>query len=443
MSARSLFDSKNQLLYGFPRQMTRYIVLLALFFPPFSYAEQVFGLQKLSLEQAIQIAVEHNHDLKSSAFSVDSANAATAIASAAPNPMLTVQTFGINPGAGIGAGGVRDKTVDSAIRVDQLIERGGKREFRKENAFHLEEAARNDLHDARRLLRVSVAQSYYDLLAAEEKLAILQQTAALYDSTVAAAQKRLKAGDIANADVARLQVDALRAQNDTAQAEADQANARQALALVLGRIAYATQITLADSWPATQFNVGRPAQASIEQRPDVRAAKLRLEAAAAGRKLALASRTRDVSIGVQYEHYPSSDANPQGSGNSYGIALQIPLFVRYQFDGEIRAAEAAIDTARENLEKTRDLALSDLMQSWQNAHAAFERVQRYDDGLLGAAKKSADAAEFAFKHGALGVMDVLDARRTYRAIQLDALAARADYAKSLAAWQAAISENGT
>ncbi|MBZ0093381.1 MAG: TolC family protein [Sulfuricellaceae bacterium] len=421
--------------------MTRYIVLFALLLPVFSYAEQGEYLQNLSLDQAIRIAVEHNHDLRSSTFAVDSANAATTIAAAAPNPTLTVQSTSINPRAGIGAGGLRNKTVDNVIRVDQLIERGGKREFRKENAFSLAEAARSDLHDARRALRVSVAQSYYDLLAAQEKFAILQQTDGLYGSTLAAAQKRLKAGDIASADVARLQVDALRARNDTAQAEADRANARQALAMVLGRIADAAQITLADSWPALQFDVAKPVRASVERRPDVQAAKLRLDAAIAGRKLALASRTRDVTIGVQYEHYPSNDANPQGSGNSYGVALQVPLFVRYQFDGEIRAAEAAIDTARENLEKSRDLAFGDAMQSWRNAHSAFERVRRYDEGLLGAAQKSADAAEFAFKHGALGVMDVLDARRTYRATQLDALAARADFAKSLAAWQAAISES--
>lgn len=423
--------------------MTRYIVFLALLLPVFSYAEQGVDFQNLSLDRAIRIAAEHNHDLRSSGFAVDSANAAATIASAAPNPTLMVQTTGINPRSGIGAGDLRNKTVDSVIRVDQLIERGGKREFRKENAFNLEEAAHSDLHDARRVLHMSVARSYYDLLAAQGKLAILQQTAALYDNAVAAAQKRLKAGDIASADVARLQVDALRARNDTVQAEADLANARLALALVLGRGADATQITLADSWLAAKFDVARPLQASLEQRPDIRAARLRLDAAQAGRKLALASRTRDVTVGVQYEHYPGSDANPQGSGNSYGVALQMPLFVRYQFDGEIRAAEAAIDMARENLEKTRDLAFGDAMQSWQNARAAFERVRRYDEGLLGAAQKSADAAEFAFKHGALGVMDVLDARRTYRATQLDALAARADYAKSLVAWQAAISEGDT
>ncbi|MDD5241793.1 MAG: TolC family protein [Sulfuricella sp.] len=421
--------------------MNRYIIFLVLAFPLSSYAGQEVILQKLSLEQAMLIAEEYNHDLRSSSFAVDSANAATEIASVAPNPSLTVQTFNINPGAGIGAGNLRSKTVDSAVRIDQLIERGDKREFRTQSASSLEDAARKDLSDARRLLRVNVAQSYYDLLVAEEKLAVLRQTTGLYENTVIAAQKRLKAGDIANADVARLQVDALRAKNDVVQAEADWANARQAFALVLGQAANAAQITLADSWPTAQFDVAKPIKLSMEQRPDVLAAKLRLDAALAGRQLARALRTRDVSVGVQYEHYPSSDANPQGSGNSYGIALQIPLFVRHQFDGEIRAAESAVDAARENLEKTRDMAFGDLMNSWQNARASFDRVRVYNDELLGVAKKSADSAEFAFKHGALGVMDVLDARRIYRATQLDALAARADYAKSLAAWQAATSES--
>ena len=235
----------------------------------------------------------------------------------------------------------------------------------------------------------------------------------------------------------------MRAQNDETQAEADLAKARQTLALALGKIAYATQIRLADGWPTTQFNATTPPEELIERRSDVLAAKSRLDAAMASRKLALASRSRDVSVGVQYEHWPTSKANAQGTGNSYGVAVQIPLFVRYQFDGEIRAAEVAVDTARQTLEKTRDLARSDLLKSWEDARASFERVRRYDDGLLAAAKKSADAAEFAFRYGALGVMDVLDARRTYRATQLDALAARADYAKSLAVQQAAVSESNT
>jgi cobalt-zinc-cadmium efflux system outer membrane protein len=72
-----------------------------------------------------------------------------------------------------------------------------------------------------------------------------------------------------------------------------------------------------------------------------------------------------------------------------------------------------------------------------------DRVRRFQEEILITAKKSADAAEFAFKNGATGVMDVLDARRSYRATRLEALNAQADYAKSLATWRATALEANT
>ena len=84
------------------------------------------------------------------------------------------------------------------------------------------------------------------------------------------------------------------------------------------------------------------------------------------------------------------------------------------------------------------MARSDIAKARSDVDAAAERLARYRDSMLAAAKKSADSAEFAYKNGAIGVMDLLDARRTLRAIQLDAAAAQADYAKSLAAWEAGL-----
>lgn len=405
------------------------------------FAEQAPDVRQLTLQHAIQIAVEHNHDLRLSANAVESAGAAVEIAGAAPNPTLTLQTASINPKVGIGNGSLRSKTVDSSVRVDQLIERGGKRELRKQAAAALEDAARSDLIDTRRQLRVLVSQAYYDLLAAEEKLVVLKHTSELFETSVNAAQKRQKAGDLANADLARLQVDALRSQNDVLQGQADLKKAGQSLAVLLGSVKLASQIALSDTWPSSRFDAAEPEDALIERRPDVIAAKQRLASAQAARKLALAARTRDISVGAQYDHYPVSETNTQGTGNSFGISVQIPLFVRYQFDGEIRAAETAVDAAGETLEKTRDAARSELRQNWQDARSSYDQLQVYDTKLLVAAKKTADAAEFAFQHGAIGIMDVLDTRRTYRATQLDALAARAAYAKSLAAWQATLTEN--
>ena len=82
--------------------------------------------------------------------------------------------------------------------------------------------------------------------------------------------------------------------------------------------------------------------------------------------------------------------------------------------------------ATDNLERARAVARSGTAKALSDVSAAAERLARYQDSLLAEAKKSADSAEFAYKNGAIGVMDLLDARRTLRAIQLDAASAQAD-----------------
>ncbi|HEU4845765.1 MAG TPA: TolC family protein [Burkholderiaceae bacterium] len=443
-----------------------------------------YAAQPLELRQAAALALAHNADLHLAALDAAGADAAVTSAGAAPNPTLTLQSFNINPGAGVGAGSLRSKTVDSAIRIDQLIERGGKRSLRVATAGSLAAASASDAQDMRRRVLLQVSQAYYDLLAAEGRLAIMRDSARLFELTVEAARKRLQAGDLAPADVARVQVDALRAHNDAAQAATDRFAARQVLAMLIGQPEQAGALEVADVWPAVQGETallaaalggdataggiatagsdatargnsatsgnatangnatasGDALQAAVARRPDVAAAQARVEAAQAARKLALAARSADVTVGVQAEHYPTSAANPQGSGNSFGIALQIPLQVRYAYQGELRAADSALDSAQERLRQVRQRARAELELSLEQVRSAGQRLRRDDDELLRAAGKSADAAEFAFQRGALGIMDLLDVRRTYRSAQLDALAARADYAKSVAALQAAVSQ---
>jgi cobalt-zinc-cadmium efflux system outer membrane protein len=393
--------------------------------------------QSLRLDQAIALAERHNHDLRLAAIGVTSAGAAVTTASAAPNPVLTLQTMNINPAAGIGAGSLRSKTVDSTVRIDQLIERGGKRALRTQAAEHLAVAAQGDLDDARRQLRRDVAAAYYDLLAAQERAALDADAADLAGRALAAAEQRHRAGDLAGSDTGRLRIDALRARNDADDAASAVDDARRALALLLGRDD-AAGLAAAGPWPTADAGSLPAVDTVVEQRADVQAARARVAAAEASRDLARAGRTRDVTVGMQFEHYPASAANPQGSGNSVGIAVQVPLFVRYAQQGEIRGAEAALDAASENLDKVRQAARADVARARAQAQAAARRAARYEREILPATRRAADDAEFAFAHGALGVMDVLDVRRAWRAAQLDALAARADLAKSLSALDAAL-----
>src|SRR5213075_2872714 len=90
------------------------------------------------------------------------------------------------------------------------------------------------------------------------------------------------------------------------------------------------------------------------------------------------------------------------------------------------------------LARARAVAGNDLRRAASDLNAAAERLERFDGSLLNAAGRSAQAAEFAFQRGATSVLEVLDARRTHRAVQLEALAARTEHAKALAAWRAGL-----
>jgi len=177
------------------------------------------------------------------------------------------------------------------------------------------------------------------------------------------------------------------------------------------------------------------AERTVDARADVRAAQSRLSAAERGRDLARALRTRDITAGVQYERFPGDSAN-----NSYGVFVSVPLFLNYNYEGEIRKAETELAAARDSLDRTRALALAEIARARSDLESAAERVRRSRDAVLAAADKAASGAEFAYSRGAIGVMDLLDARRQFYSARLESAGALADYTKALAAWQAAITE---
>lgn len=393
----------------------------------------------LSLADAQNMARERNHDLQLARTAISSARANIEIAGAPPNPNLIVSTSSISS-ANNGGGGLWKRPIDTVLHVDQLIERGGKRELRRESAEQQARAVRSDYIDRGRQLQALVAQAYTDLKLAQDKRSAAMDNLRLLDAMLSTAQVRKNAGDIAGADVERVRVDTLRAQNDVSAAEGELAHARRSLALLMGLSERVAQLEASDPWPvfqAPQPLTGSALDDVISKRPDVRAALSRIEAADAGSRLAQSLRTRDVTIGMQYEHFPQPGDPNGGNGNSVGFSVQLPLFTRYYYQGEIRAAEAARTGARQAWLRARAVAENEIGSAWSGLSSAAERVKRNRDELLVAAEKAANAAEYAYRNGAVGVMDVLDARRTLRATRLDALAAQAELSKSWHAWKAA------
>ena len=318
--------------------------------------------------------------------------------------------------------------MDNALRLDQLIERGSKRELRVRGADARLDASRRDLDDAARLQLLTLQQTYYDLRLAQEKLGLANETATTYNKGLETGRLRLKAGDISQVDLARLDIDKSRADNEARQTQADLEQAQVALAYLIGAESDAAQVVAGDDWPPLDSRQLK--RGDLENRPDVEAARLRILAAEAARDLARAQKTRDVTVGLQYEHNMQSEPT-----DSFGFGVSVPLFIWHEYEGDIARAESDLAAARLLHQRTLSQAVGSADQAASALRSAEDRRRRLESGFLADAERVAKAAELAYSKGGMGLIDLLDARRTLRQVQLEAATARADHARALAAWR--------
>lgn len=407
-----------------PSQLRLVFAALALACPLFAPA------QSLTLAEAEARLEAGNREIIAARAQLELVGTGVTLAGAVPNPSLSASVSSINPSRGIGGGRPQDRQLDSILHVEQLVERGGKRELRIANADAQVAATQHDLDEVRRQQRLALNVSYFELKLALEKLQVLRDALRLHEQSVTATQKRFQAGDVAETEVVRLRVEALRAANEARAAESDVVRNRQALGTLIGVETGTPEFVPTDAWP-TEAPAAASAEASsqrVEARSDVRAAQARVVAAERSRELARSLRTRDVSVGAQVERFPPDP------GVSLGFSITMPLFLRYNFEGELAAAEAGLTSAMGARNRQVAIAMAEIRRAQNDLRAADERRRRLNEDLLPQARRALQSAEFAYQRGATSLLDLLDARRTRGALELEAVSAAADFAKARAAW---------
>lgn len=86
------------------------------------------------------------------------------------------------------------KKLDTVLRIDQLVERGGKRDLRVRGAESRLAASRFDLDDTARQQLGVLRYAYYNLRLAQEKLMLARETAELYGKALTLGDLGRKSG---------------------------------------------------------------------------------------------------------------------------------------------------------------------------------------------------------------------------------------------------------
>ncbi len=119
------------------------------------------------------------------------------------------------------------------------------------------------------------------------------------------------------------------------------------------------------------------------------------------------------------------DQDPDITSYRFGISIPIPIWNRRQ--GQIGEAAAGYRELQAQY-TDQELALKrDIESAFQRYLIAQQQVKTFESGLLDQAESVLKVAESAYRYGERGILEYLDAQRTFRLVRKDYLASKYDY----------------
>ena len=389
---------------------------------------QTQGPVRITLDEAIKLALDHNHTLQAERSTILQSQAEEITANLRPNPTLSwdAQFLPLFQPTAAGSN-YFDQNAQFDIGLSYLFEIGRKRQHRLQAALDVTAQTKSQVADNERALTFLVASDFVSVQLAESTLALAEQDLKSFQNTVDISDAKLKAGGISEGDYLKIKLQLLQFQTDYSQAQ---------LAKVQALISLRQQLGF-ESAPADYDVAGeldyQPVQAkredlealAIRQRPDLRAAQQGVTAAQSQYEVQKSIAKQDLTAGADYSH--------TGGVNSVSLFFSIPLPIFNRNQGEIARTRYAIGQSQETEKAALEQVMSDVVNSYENLQTNDQIIKLYRTGYLDAAKESRDISEYAYKRGAASLLDYLDAERSYRAVELA-------YRQSLASYQTALEQ---
>jgi cobalt-zinc-cadmium efflux system outer membrane protein len=381
--------------------------------PQASTLAQKPGAVTISLDDAIQMALQHNHNLLAARTTIQQNQAEETTANLRPNPVFLgdSQFLPIFQPSQFSADYL-DNTAQFDLGVSYLFERGQKRQHRLQAARDQTAVTRSQIADNERSLTFSVASQFINIELAESTLELATQDLKSFQDTVDIGEARYKAGDIGENDLLKIKVQMLQFQTDVSAAQLARLQGLSDLRQLLGYESIGPDYDVAGAFDfqSVPGNLEDFQSKALLNRPDLRAAQLGVAAANSQQALQRSIGKKDVTGQVSYTHL--------GYINDVSLfgQIQMPFFDRNQ--GEIARAGFAITQAREQEKFASGQVMTDVRDAFESLRSNDQIVSLYRSGYLNEAKESRDISEFAYKHGAASLLDFLDAERSYRSTQL-------------------------
>ncbi|MGO8790040.1 MAG: TolC family protein [Terriglobia bacterium] len=386
------------------------------------------GPTRISLDDAIRLALQHNHTLLAARTTIEQSKDEEITAYLRPNPTL----FGdwdylplFSPGSFTGS--YFNNATEADLGLSYLIERGKKRQRRLQAAKDQTTVVTDLVSDNERTLTFQVATLFVGVQLAQSTLELARKDLESYQKTVDLNNLRYQKGAISEDDKLKIELQLLQFQNDVAQAELAKIQGLSDLRQQLGYETVSADYDIVGEfqYQKVQGNLEDLQLKALQQRPDLKAATQGVTAANSQYLLAKADGKQDVTVAGNYTH--------TGGINGASVSASVPLAIFNRNQGEIARTKSAISQSQEQEKAANNQVMTDVRDAYENLQTTDKIVQLYLSGYLDRAQKDRDISEYAYQRGAVSLLDFLDAERSYRATQLA-------YRQSLASWIMAVEQ---
>jgi cobalt-zinc-cadmium efflux system outer membrane protein len=373
--------------------------------------------QSLTWDQVKAKFEAANPALKADALGVDEMKAAEITAYLRPNPQFTLATDGTQVARYQGVWRPFAGTQISP-NVSYLHERERKRELRLESAKEGTKIAASQHEDLDRNLLFDLRSQFVATLGAKAVLDLAKADLAYYDKIIEISRSRMKAGDIAQIDLDRIEL--LRVQYE-AEIQTAMINLRTAKIQLLQLLNERTPVEQFDVTGTFDFTDDlKPLedfrQIALDERPDLRAALESVQQANTNHKLAVANGSTDPTFSGWYTYNPSFN-NPYDH-QTVGASVSIPLRIFDRNQGEKQRTQIDIGRDQQLTEAARALVFSDVDSAHAQVESNLALLRPYKAQYKAQALRVRDTVTYSYQHGGASLMDFLNAQSDYRAVEL-------------------------
>ena len=368
--------------------------------------------QTLSLSEVIEYSLNHNGELKSFRLEKGVFDAEKVKAGLFSNPTLDIEA-----GTGALTGSRAESTLSVGISQEFLL--AGKRSKRLAVAERELAIYKCQLADKERLIREEAQTLFYDLMLAEQRLALADRSIALNRKLLEVSRDRLAAGDIPELEMNLVKVELARSEASRIDVQKKLHQSQEKLAAITG-LPLGTQYAMSGTFQSTTTLSKALAdlkQLALGRRPDIKALEAERERGQAGVSLAKAESLPNLTVGLALWRDTRSmkigalEGTDKAWTMGMRLSMPIPVFDRNQAGvQEARArqdsAESRLSTAIRNLEHEVETAYASCLSS--------EKIlSLYKSDIIPQLEENLNLTEEAWLLGEVGILAVIQEQKKF------------------------------